>query len=497
MNLRLPILLTLTSLIVASCAGESHTERDTIAPISLTAQVITRGSTTTTPAEVATRGGFNIWAYAHDAQWTFEPEVIPEKEDPPLMNGRIATSKTNGITWGYGTPVDWPQDKFVSFFAAAPAAAFTLNSGRTETDGKPVIDYTVPATAANHTDLLIASPVYNQHEDMYNTNNNAVPIHFNHALSRIIFSGVVLNDNNNRVVKVKSITIGGVYNTGTTPMINPPVWEPNTNTTAAYTLSGATLTTEALSTTPKDICTATGNLFLLPQSLARTVGNDITMEVILDIDGGELKHTTPIFSPTAWEPGKTYNYQIVVDGNDLQVILIDTDLELESWKSLIMVQPISLGSGQITDQNRIHSALNAFVLLNKERLADKVANEVKYYAIYLKNDVKHDIVIDMTNYNDADDFTAEEQIIFDAEKLITGWGNDGTRYYNFSIINYEEAWELVDARQPLGNLITYNPEVDGVSSATTRNDGKNGKPANSAFPSNTINYKGSIILERK
>ncbi|MDH6357164.1 fimbrillin family protein [Parabacteroides sp. PF5-9] len=502
MNLRL-LLLSLISFVVFSCGSDSHTEKSSFVPISFATQFSTRGSSLVDASGLAAKGGFKVWAYSHDTQWNTDPAKTA------LMDNVTVTGTANGTVWNYGEPMNWPNDDHVSFFAYGPTAAASLNSTLTATQGKPVIDYTVAAAVANQTDLLIASPVYDQLGGMY-TSGNSVGLFFNHALSRIVFSGVLMDETDNRTIKVKEIRLNGLYYKGTTPLVNPVVWDIDDTVTADYTLNISTGTlsnTTPLTTTAQNISTSTGMLFLMPQNIAREVGKDPVMDVTLEIDGSEFKYSSLVFSPGEWQPDKSYNYQIAVDGNELQIIMIDADLTLAQWGSNIMVQPISLDNPKLNDQMsneeknneitrvknkdeaRIHSALNAFVLLNKKNLADNVPNNVKYYAIYLRNDVSHDVEIDMTAYSGDDDFTEGEQIIFDIEKLITGWGDNGTRYYEFKVIYDAAKWKPVDARQPPGNPIPLmnDNEVDAYTSATT---------VAPVTPASAINYIGSIILER-
>lgn len=510
MNLRLPILLTLTSLIVASCAPESHTEKGSGASINFATHITTRGSNLIGASGLADKGGFKIWAYSHDDKWNTNPDKTA------LMDNVTVTGAAGGTVWNYGEPMNWPENKYVSFFAYGPTTnAATLNAETAQ--GKPMIDFTVTATAASQVDLLIASPVYDQLGVMYST-DRSVGIHFNHALSRINFSAMRLNTNSEdkREINVKEIRLNGLYSKATAPLASPVEWTLDNTVTASYTVnvSTSTLTEVELTEKPEDISTATGQLFLLPQQLAREEGKDPTMDVTLQIveneKSSEMKYNSVVFSPTTWEAGKSYNYQIVVDGNDLKVILIDSNLELAPWGASIMVQPISLNKPSygenatetdITnaialvkskDEARIHSALKAFGVLNGENLAENVNNNVKYYAIYLRNDVAHDVVIDMDAYNDK--FITGEQIIFDIEKLITSWGKDGETYYKFEVTYDNSKWKLMDARQPYDPNNLGTPKVDGITSATTNNLNAN-KP-NPLQPVGLIRNKGSIILER-
>lgn len=527
---------------------------------------VTRGSIIGTEGDMADKGGFNVWAVGHTAAWA----SATDKTALVGLDGATVTSPDGGTTWDYGTPVRWPSDRYVSFFACGPAAAATV----TMTGSEPTIDFTVAPQVANQKDLMVAIPRTDQRGSAYSY-GASVALFFEHALSRVLFSTLLVNEpgGSGRTVKVKEIVLGGIYGSGTTAF-NPIDWTPDTGGgMTSYTLSIANgalkdgiIGDDAALGEDGIITKDNGYMFLIPQRLARATDAP-TMDVVLEITKNgkpaETRHESLIVAPIAWEPGKSYNYRIAIDGDDVKLILIDSGLDLKDWNVNIMVQPISLNKlsmahlqdEQVTEaeieeylpddyenltdkekdearaaaitaaqtaqrirrtktasEARLHSALNAFATLSgmtSDDIPEMPDNNAKYYAVYVSGEVEYDIDIDMTN-TDYDKFPAGKQVIFDIEKLITKWDgvkttvvddSGGTSVvsisnYTFSIAFDPQKWELQPARQPY-------PELDATTSATTlaidnSSGGKLGPNYdNMNTPSNFIQNKGSIILERK
>lgn len=474
------LILSLVCAVAFSCGRESVEKGgdDAKIEINFLTQLSARGAIIADPALLADRGGFNVWAFRHDVKWhSTYPYAIPI----PLLDNRKVTGIADGsnVTWSYGTPMDWPENKYISFFAYGPADSAAPN-GKDGWD-VPIIDFAVNATVQNQVDLLIASPLYDQMGPTY-ANSRPVNIFLNHVLSRIVFSGVLMNVDDGRVIKVKEIVFKELYYRGSTALTYPVSWSVVETATNSYTLrlSEGNLKDATLSTTGRDISSDNGYLFLMPQKIARDAGKDPTMDVTLEIDGIDVLYSSLVFSPNEWLPGKSYNYQLLVDGNDLKIIMIESDLALVEWTSNLMIQPVSLTNSPDKNIANIKSALSSLAYLHSNP-TDLPAENCKYFALYLKNDFNHDLTIDMAPYNDS--FHTGETVMFDAKKIIGDWGNDGDgqspKNYKFEITYDPTRWELGAAMQPDG------PDVDGVSGATT------------TTPKNYIRNKGSVILVKK
>lgn len=436
--------------------------------------LLPKASSINSTSSLAQKGGFNVWAYSHSGSW--DPIITRT----PLLDNTTVTS-TDGVTWGYESPVPWPESENVSFFAYGPAGSATIVDNAQEATGAPVIQFTVNDSPALQTDLLISSAITNQTGANYGY-NNAVNINFYHALSQIKFSAL-LSGEFDKEVKITQIVFRNIYNEGETVLQTPVEWEVNTSSTKNYTLTTANgLSTNALSSVPQEISNANGMLFMLPQTIER-INNVPEMEVTLTVGGVAVSYTVPIFSTAAWLPGRTYNYQLIVFRDSLQVIMTDSETTLTDWNLSIMIQPVPLSTNQYLNTVRIHTALFSLANLNTGGVDNLNVDSCKYFALYLRNNVTDDITIDMKNYNQY--FTKGKYMMFDAKKIIDKWnkGEDG-KNYTLKVINYEDYWTLGKAAQPTG------ADVDGTTYATTNTE------KNPAEPRDYIRNKGSIILIR-
>lgn len=468
------LILSLIGVVALSCGKETTERGDEQAKQISFSPLLTRGSTINDPGGLATNGGFNVWAYRHaDNKWA------SSSTKTPLLNAATVTGSVNGsvITWDYGTPVLWPFNEYVSFFAYGPADNATVNGSTT--GGIPIIDFTVETAVKNQTDLLIASPIYDQLGVSYSL-SKPVNLLFNHALSRVVFSGLLLNTGDTREIKVKSIKLNGIYNSGSVAVSNPVSWTVSTTSTSDYTLNiaGGNLKDIAISNTAQDISTDDSQLFLIPQTIARALGEDPTMDVVLNIDGDDMTYSSLVFSPDKWLPGKSYNYQLIVDGNDLQLIMIDGDMTLVPWDVYIAIQPIPLSQTHSWDMARLESAIMSFATLSALEDIDPTMENCQYFAIYLKNDVNHDLTVDITPHSNS--FAPGEELIFDGEKIIGAWKQKEdevpSRGYKFEVIYDEDEWALRPARQKV--------EANAYSGETTLS------------PQPFLLDTGSIVLKR-
>lgn len=427
-----------------------------------------------TKQELAAAGGFSVWGYSYTGAWSANPEKTA------LFENTTVTSPDNGATWSYGSQVFWPSTP-VSFFAYAPAGSGT--AGTFTPDGVPVIDFVIGATAAEQKDLLVATPQFDLSGTNY-VNNTPVALSFSHALSRIKFSAI-LSETFTETVKVTKVELKNIYNQGEIPLETPPAWTISSPLTANYTLStGSGLEDLALTATSQNITSEDGVMFLMPQNIQRS-NNKPEMKITITVDGSEVVYELPLFSPVDWLPGKSYDYQLYIDRETIQVIVIDSNIALQNWDTYIMIQPVPLTSNQADDLIRLKSALSSLVFLNGTTDLDLTIADCKYFAIYLKNSVNHDITIDMADYESG--FTDGEWVMFDGKKMVETWGEDASNVnYKFEVVYNPAKWVLADAYQPY-------PGLDAMTGATT--SGYNGSP-NTNTPSAYIRNKGSVILIR-
>lgn len=502
----LTILLIAAALLPLLSCGEERTGGDTDGKtqIGFSTALESRAAALTSPAELAAKGGFNVWAYSHTVPWS-----TPPSSKGTVFDGTTVRGNSGGTSWSYDNPVDWPFDRYVSFFACGPAGSATMTGNNPE--GAPTVRFTVNPVAASQTDFLIAHPVYDQAAAYY-SNGGSVNIRFEHALSRIVFSGVLLNEPEEatRKVSVRSIVLNGLYSAGTAALGTGPIeWTADGLPSASYTASIATgeLGNVQLTAASSYITTVNGSLFLMPQPLAREPGATPTMTVTVDIDGITAAYpAVPLFSPASWKPGKTYNYQIIIDGNDLHVIGVEDDsMTLNPWNINVYVNPVVM----ITDHpevngRKIDAAMRALETISMNGYSDPnfiPETRCNYFAIYFSGIIDMDIIVDMGEYPG---FQVGDVVMLDAKKLVTAWGRVGhddtgsaedgyTDNYTLEVLFDEDVWELMDAMQPQPEPYSppsYPPGVDAVSGATTNsNDNEND-------PLAAIQNKGSVIVRK-
>ena len=263
---------------------------------------LTKGSVITDAAGVATKGGFDVWAYSYTGTWS----SVPAKTG--IFVETQVTSLDGGLTWDYGTPQEWPLGKHVSFFAYAPHGSATPNG--LDAQGVPVINYEVPINVANHVDLMIAG------QQLDKSGPDPVDEQFSHALSQIRFSAAKVGYMTDNVI-INSIEVSSVKYNGSTPLQLPVTWTVNP-TTRNYTLSigNGLLSSTSLTTTMQEILTAGQAMFMMPQTMDAVA----QITVSFSRDNLNLNWTAPLPAPVEWFPGKSYNYQLLIDGDMVMVM---------------------------------------------------------------------------------------------------------------------------------------------------------------------------------
>lgn len=214
----------------------------------------------------ATRGGevttgsfysnFGVTAYTHTGDWT------SSTSNSPYVNNLKATStKGSYILDSYY----WPgSTKKVSFFAYAPYNC--LGANISNISGTPTISYTVPNTAEDQKDLLIAST-----KNIVGNGQSSVSLQFAHALCGVKFAVGTMNG----VTKIDKIVISGVNNQGSIA-IDGTSWT-GVSGSATYTL---TLNKNVSSLSNTDITTTADNniLFLMPQTVPDNAKLTVTVD---------------------------------------------------------------------------------------------------------------------------------------------------------------------------------------------------------------------------
>lgn len=462
------LIYIITAIVFASCSkGTVETRDDESAHINFST-ILSRASSIGSGLDLAQAGGFTVWAYNYSGSWSTATTRASLMDD-------VRVTSSDGISWTYGSPVYWPVGDRVSFFAYGPANSAT--PAGVNAQYVPLIDFAVGDNPATQTDLFIATQTLDQLGPDY-IGGRPVNMLFNHALSQIKLSAI-LSGNFTEEVKVTGVAFKNIYYRGQAAVQMPVSWSVNTSGTKDYRLTTANgLLDIALSTTAQPIVSSDGMMFLLPQLIDRTESQP-AMEVTLSVGGVEVKYTIAAFGTEYWLPGKSYDYQLVISEDDLQVIVIDSDITLKDWNVNIMIQPVPLAHNPTVNMARLKTALSSLATLNKEGYHELLIDNCKYFALYVKNDITHDITIDMADYTDS--FTQGEYVMFDVKKLVESWEKDEATQlnYKFEVVFNPNDWQLGAAAQPPGE------NVDGATYATT------------TTPSNVIRNKGSVILIRK
>lgn len=478
MTLRTWIVALVLTAFWASCSDEVVERGGEYTSSIRFATVLTKGGAITNAEGVAHAGGFNVWAYRNS-------------EATYYMNGILVTS-ADGNTWEYDEPLNWPGGN-VSFYAYAPAGSA---EEVVTTSGIPQLTYIVPTDPTQQKDLLIATPL--------TESNGTVALQFNHALSKISFSALMASEDDSRETFVKKIQLSHIYNKGTIAM-DEEEWAVDEEDTAYTVEIGKGLENIKLGATTQNISDKDNLLFLMPQEINRTTGEQVQMSVTLLINGGETTYTAPVFSPDKWEPGKSYNYQISVDHGSIKVIEIGTgsNLSLTDWDAKIIIQSVIMPNvlrWNVNNEvnNRFYAGLNNLDSLKASSKASSYSwfLNYKWFGLYATNDVNGELTLNVSGNHS---FVKGDYVIFDFKKAVDEWGVDANEKPYTVTVDYDKnEWKLSDAFQYSDkipkNLLKVN--FDGSTGATLPLTFKGSDNKDTTiYPSASITGKGAIILE--
>lgn len=201
----------------------------------------------------------------------------------------VAVTKSSGWTTDYL----WPKvsDGKIRFFAYAPYNAKGVSFPGGKLYGRPLLQYTVPQSVEEQVDLLIA-------ETQEFECSAAVPVSlpFKHIMSAIKF--VVGND----VISstIKSVSIKGVFNSGSCKIEDTPVW-----TLEATKSDYSQNVDKTIDGTVGEAVTSPEQTFMM---LPQTLPAGATIEIVYN-DGVDRILRADI-SSKRWEMGMTYIYKI-------------------------------------------------------------------------------------------------------------------------------------------------------------------------------------------
>jgi len=267
----------------------------------------TRGAVIANASDVAREGGFKVWGYRHSGSWS----SAAHKASIFNSLGTNVTSADNGSTWSYQTPAYWWLYEAASFFAYAPADNATMNGH--DASGTPKINFTVNDNPVEQKDLLIANQILDC------ITHDPVNMVFDHALSRIRFSALK-DPAITEEIRITGIELQNIYSSGTTTLQTPVVWDVNAASAKDFLLTsslGGGLKDIPLTGAEQLITADNGELFMMPQDLDRGAAVPNLVVTFATSSGTSFgiarSYTLSGFPTDEWLPGKTYNYQLVID----------------------------------------------------------------------------------------------------------------------------------------------------------------------------------------
>jgi len=212
-----------------------------------------------------------------------------------LFYNEAATNASYG--WKTANEHYWPATDKVAFYAYAPIPSssngLTLSSGSTA--GTPYIDYALPATAENQSDLIVAT---NKGLTLATVGTNkAVPLTFDHQLTSIRFvAGPDMPTGKITSVGFTNIATKGRLSLGGT-------WTPST-TLSDYTVND--INVELKGSEDQEIVSGTKTLLMIPQSFT-TDNQKIAITYVFDNNTYNL---TGSLKGTKWDKGQSIVYKV-------------------------------------------------------------------------------------------------------------------------------------------------------------------------------------------
>lgn len=380
MNRNIQIFFTALALALplAGCIGDEHAPEPAVADqeirFGVSGDAATRGFDTTLD-DLPQVGIYGYYTATERWEWLAANRPSALKPNYFTNEQLLKSGAPGAYSWSYeGLPRFWPPDtrNKVSFFAYAPYEATIDTNGDPvdlEAQGKaivpypavptdkgvPVVRYTVPSTVKEHIDLL-----WGARRDMTRlgidedpvavADDNIVPVQMGHALTKITFSAQYADpdDADDYIVKVQSISIAGIHNTGVLRLDTGEWSFDDAAAKPGYTVVKAELDPTVIAdgnlvykllnnTGPAD--GHVGSLMMIPQPLDNA--NLVVNLVFTELQSGMDTETPVSFSlrDTApkWQSGLAIDYRILIKGG-----FITVHTSMENWHTG------NPGSGNVT-----------------------------------------------------------------------------------------------------------------------------------------------------
>ena len=274
--------------------------------------VVAPATKATTIADAVAFPHTNFDAYA----WYSASEFDAENDAAVYFSKKTFTDA--GSYWS-ATQAYWPKNGVLSFVAYAPAAEVT---SPVCTAAKLTFNYTVAAEMANQKDLLYSDWVFNKTSvNQAGTNafsETGIDLPFHHALSAVDFKLKAADADAASLIKIKSITLNAVKNTGTLTVLNTNAAEwSDVNGSANYTVlanADGEANATVITTTATDV-SVDAEFMLMPQTTTTT----LSVAYYMSTEGGWIAQSTPVNLSLAWEKGTRYTYTIVFDLDEIKL----------------------------------------------------------------------------------------------------------------------------------------------------------------------------------
>ena len=251
---------------------------------------------------------FNVTAYDHTG--SFGSSTLTYSNGKGFADETFTVTSSGSDYWGVpSTTRFWPvSDRYLSFFASAPANAVSVPHGQ----GYPSFTYSVPDDPALQQDLLVASTLDQAYTVTSQGTPGRAPLTFAHVLSAVVFSIGDMGVNSD--AGSLTITLSGLRNQGQFLYSGASSSSsPGGNWTDRRGSSDISFTTNlhGTDTSPVEYSNLSGSnvLFLMPQSIP----SDATLAIRYTDPAGvvhQFSATLNTLGITALAAGGLYKYTI-------------------------------------------------------------------------------------------------------------------------------------------------------------------------------------------
>lgn len=288
---------------------------------------------------------FNVWSIWHDTSL----QTSDSWAGIPYITCKTATYNGTKGGWAFDPAYYWPAEGYLSFVAISPSTVtatyhatngFQIENWSQGTSEEAIVDLMYSEESRNHQRATYTATGDNAGEDAM-FKYKGVDITFKHALSYLVFNIKTKEDYSATTqFKLNTITLSGVYTTGSFNQKASDPWTENTSgATGSYI---AYSSTDGLPFTSTAVAApaATGKeIILLPQALADEK-QKMTIAYQISTDGGsnwiDQTQVVDLYdgSVKSWEMGKKYTYTISISMTEILLDPAVSDWTPETGSSI-------------------------------------------------------------------------------------------------------------------------------------------------------------------